>query len=188
MVPILVLACARACVFHTTKRFNASWVSYNWTHNWTQFWHSILGDSGMFHRLSVPQSYKPPPTPLNSDASLCHLWHLCVICSSDLLATDQKFQWSPTLGSITLLERYTELKGIVSFLDYRFVIKGCISHNPGTATWKVWVEQGMGGKGGASICFLGTPLSPILHICTNMAALWPSFLVVFYEGFIRAHD
>ena len=88
---------------------------------------------------------------------------------------------TPSSSSINLLEWFTELRNIVYLLDCWLIVKG---YNSGTAKWKnAWSK--VCGKGlGASIHFLGVPLSQHLHVFTSQEALRTPYFWDFYGGCI----
>ena len=61
----------------------------------------------------------------------------------DWLATDQTFPW-PSLGLIHLLQQITEQRETFYLVDYQFTKKG---YNSGTARWKRRAGPGCGGRG-----------------------------------------
>ena len=74
----------------------------------------------------------------------------------------------PSLDLINLLEQLTELRETFCILDYQFIIKG---YNLETARWKRCIGQGMEKGHRASMSFHSMPLSPNLHVFTNLEAL-----------------
>ena len=86
---------------------------------------------------------------------------------------------------INVLEQLTEFRATFYLLDYWFIIKGC---NSETARWKRYRGQDMG-EGKASMPSVGTPLSPDLHLNTNLEALqtqlfWGFNIEVYYLGML----
>ena len=82
---------------------------------------------------------------------------------------------TPSLGSIYLLQHLTGLRETFYLLGHQFIIKG---YKLGRARGKRCTEQGVGKGSGASLPSLGSPLSPHLHMWSNLEA--PQILSFFF--------
>ena len=92
---------------HTTRQFlDTSWVS----RKSTQFWHSLPGDSSIFHRLRSQYHKTPSISDANSKPRLLSL----------LLTNGYKPELprTPSLGLIRLLDWLTELRKPIYWVDY----------------------------------------------------------------------
>lgn len=110
---------------HTKKFSNTSWVPYNFT----QFWHSLPGDSTRSHRLWA-QSY-------TSDANL--KFRLLSVLLTDRLPI-RRFR-DPLLGfnQLARVVHSTQNKSLLTV--YQFIRKGCDKAYRTTSRWKRCIRQ-----------------------------------------------
>lgn len=141
-------------------------------YNLIQFWHDLPGNSIRFHRLKSQSSetITSLPTSVLSPGRHLYFWPTSLQTGG---STD------PSLCSINVLERFTELRKPFYLLDYQF-IKG---YSSGKARWKsctgkVWE------KGKELPCPLNLALSSHFHVFTNPEALRTLSFWDFYGGFI----
>lgn len=129
-------------------------------------------------RLSPPRL---PPTPLlRPIPSLrCHLYFWLTSCRSEGSTTS-------SLGSTNLLEQFTELTVIFYMPDDPFVIKGYAFISE-TARWERCTGPAMVRRLRAFM-LSEHPLSPSLHVYTDLKALWTPFFRVFIEDSLHGHE
>lgn len=157
--------------FHTNRQFSgATWVS----HNSTQFWNYLPGDST---GVSIGKMFSPV-IPLPYPNFRGHSQVQAVTCASDHMAIDWRFQEHPLWIYFSLWKVSQNSEKHITYHMTSLLYKDATQeHSDGRDAWgKVY-----GKRPRTSTLSLWLPLLQILHMSTNPQALRTHFLWVLWK-------